>query len=84
MTDRISIRQKIRELAGSIISVPDNYSEDTILRILISESRQALEFVCTLEDEYDIEFDDDQINIEFFTNFDYIIDCIIRQSNNIE
>jgi acyl carrier protein len=49
-----------------------------LLHVILSESSQALNFVCSLEDEFDIEFEDDEIDIDFFSSFDRIIECIIN------
>ena len=37
-----------------------------MLHQIWSDSIQAIQFVTVLEDEFDIEFDDDEIDMEFF------------------
>jgi acyl carrier protein len=41
---------------------------DDKLNVLISESSQALVLITTIEDEFDVELDDDDIDLEFFTD----------------
>lgn len=53
-----------------------NLSYDDKLQVILSESLQALAFVTTLEDEFDIEFDDDEIDLEFFTSTSTILERI--------
>lgn len=47
---------------------PDNEAPEmhTMLHQIWSDSMQAIHFVTVLEDEFDIEFDDDEINMDFF------------------
>jgi acyl carrier protein len=48
-------------------------SYDDKLQVILSESIQALAFVTTIEDEFDIEFDDDEIDMEFFMSVSTIL-----------
>jgi hypothetical protein len=43
------------------------------LHIIISESSQALAFVATIEDEFDVELDDDDIDLNFFLDFEVML-----------
>ncbi|WP_268225300.1 hypothetical protein [Sinomicrobium oceani] len=52
----------------------DKMSMDDKLQCLISESMYALMLVTTLEDEFDIEFDDDEIDFNFFSNMDNVVE----------
>lgn len=52
--------------------------DNKILHVILSASSQALEFVCLLEDEYEIEFDDDEIDLDFFSSFDKIAETVFR------
>jgi acyl carrier protein len=52
--------------------------DDKLLHIILSESSQALDFVCTIEDEFDMEFDDDEVDIDFFSSFDRIVSCLLN------
>ena len=46
------------------------------LHIILSESIQALTLVATIEDEFDIEFDDDEIDIDFFLDVDHMFNIL--------
>ncbi|MDR0606589.1 MAG: hypothetical protein LBG80_20150 [Bacteroidales bacterium] len=46
---------------------------DDLLYLIISESLLAITFISIIEEEFDIEFDDDDIDIEFFGSFDEIV-----------
>ena len=52
--------------------------DNKLLHVILSESSQALEFVCTIEDEFDIEFDDDEVDIDFFSSFDHVVTCLSK------
>lgn len=51
-------------------------SDDEKLRAITSESMVALIFVTTLEDEFSIEFNDDEIDIAFFNSIDYLTETV--------
>ncbi|MBB6499060.1 hypothetical protein [Pedobacter cryoconitis] len=51
-------------------------SDDEKLRAITSESMVALIFVTTLEDEFSIEFNDDEIDITFFNSIDYLAETV--------
>ena len=46
------------------------------LHIILSESIQALTLVTTIEDEFKIEFDDDEIDIDFFLDFERMLNIL--------
>ena len=46
------------------------------LQIILSESIQALSFVTTIEEEFDFELDDDEIDLEFFSSVDTIVNRV--------
>lgn len=78
------IKNKILVIVDQLINAqPELYSSDTMLiddklNVLISESSQALAFITTIEDEFDVELDDDDIDLEFFTNVDVMTARIKR------
>jgi acyl carrier protein len=74
------LKVKINNIAKNILNDDDDSQiiNDKLLHIILSESSQALEFVCTIEDEFDIEFDDDEIDIDFFSSFDQIVNCLMN------
>lgn len=69
----------LNELFGNTNTKEQDY--DNLLKIIISESSQALNFVVTIEDEFDIEFDDDEIDIHFFSSIDNIVDLTSERLN---
>jgi acyl carrier protein len=48
------------------------------LHIILSESIQALALVATIEDEFDIEFDDEEIDIDFFLDIEHMFKVLDR------
>lgn len=79
------IKNSLLEIAYTILgkeTVIKIYKNDekTILNAIVSVSANAILFVTLIEDEFEIEFDDDDINITFFSSLDYIINCITKYS----
>jgi acyl carrier protein len=73
------LKEKIHDIAKNILNDESNLPiDDKLLHVILSESSQALNFVCTIEDEFDIEFDDDEVDIDFFSSFDYIVSCLLE------
>jgi acyl carrier protein len=60
------------------IHIQEELTPNDKLRIILSDSVQALHFVTTIEEEFDIEFDDDEIDLDFFLDINTIIDRIQR------
>ncbi|MCD7963758.1 MAG: phosphopantetheine-binding protein [Rikenellaceae bacterium] len=48
---------------------------------IISDSVKALQFVVLLEEEFEIEFDDDEIDFDFFSKTEQLVDCIFNHLN---
>jgi len=75
-----STRQKLLTIIDQIVTT--DYAEGKLLgtadklQIILSESIQALTLVTTIEDEFKIEFDDDEIDIDFFLDFDRMLDLL--------
>jgi acyl carrier protein len=73
------IKNKILVIVDQLISTqPELRNSETMLvddklNVLISESSQALVFITTIEDEFDVELDDDDIDLDFFTDVDVMI-----------
>lgn len=59
----------------------EQYNEDLIFHLILSDSTKAMLYVSSLEDEFDIEFDDDDINMTFFMDSDYVVTCIEKVQN---
>lgn len=77
------IKKKVLEIACDVLDYDMNgeskVSETQVSEIfyrIISNSLKATNFVVLIEDEYDIEFDDDEINIEFFSDLKYLCQVI--------
>jgi len=62
--------------------VESDQSMEDKLMIILSESMQALAFVTALEDEFDLEFDDDEIDLEFFSDRQVIAERVGERINN--
>jgi acyl carrier protein len=74
-----SIVQILNERFGIANTQDQDY--DNLLKIILSESSQALNFVVTIEDEFDIEFEDDDIDIHFFSSIDNIVNLTSLRLN---
>lgn len=81
MTSMTSVIQPehIRTLLTSLfeqpefaIVLPPDYSLDDKVKLLPSESMLSLYFIVALEEEYNIEFEDDEIDVTFFHSIDHI------------
>jgi acyl carrier protein len=77
-----SIKEKLLVIIDQVAAM-DNVDVKVLstkdkLHIILSESVQALALVTTIEDEFDVEFDDDEIDIDFFLNFDRMLDILDR------
>jgi len=72
--DKKQIQNTIVEILNGLIGTDNTQQDyDNLLKIILSESAQALNFVVTIEDEFDIEFEDDEIDIFFFSSIDNIV-----------
>jgi acyl carrier protein len=75
-----TIEAKLTEIINSFFLGDEGNAgalpEGEKLHILLSESSQALELVTTIEDEFEIEFDDDEVDLAFFTSFELIVERI--------
>lgn len=54
----------------------ESHLDDSILHVILNESSQALSFVIFIEEEFEIEFDDDEVDINFFLSFEKIVSLI--------
>lgn len=79
---RGDIKKRLYELIETFGDQPlDSSVEGEIrrmLHIILSESMQAMEFVIAIEEEFEIEFDDEDISIEFFLDLDHIALSVLR------
>ena len=79
--DALDIIKKLREILQSFFDEPIDFENDEeeygALQVLVSHSVKAVNFVVLVEDEFEVEFDDDIISVDFFQNLSYIRDQII-------
>lgn len=66
---------------GLVESENDEYY---ILQNIISDSSQAIRFVTVIEDEFEIEFTDDEIDLDFFSSLKTIAAIIDRHRIIVE
>jgi len=72
-----SVLNIITEFDSQLIA--NNASEDIInksLHSIMSHSQQAISFISAIEEDFDIEIDDEFINLDIFLNFNKIINLI--------
>ncbi len=74
------IAVKVSEIINEIFTnedyihvFPQDGTTSDKLQMLISESVLALTLVTSIEDEFDIEFEDDEVDISFFASLDAIV-----------
>ncbi len=81
MVTEANIRKALREMTSDFVSKEINTDADEsyALQQISSESMQAIEYIILLESEFEIEFDDNDVNIEFFSNLENIASLISEQ-----
>lgn len=80
--DKITIKEIVTSLIDSFME--NSISKDELtawtteqkLRLIITDSVQAINFIILLEEEFDVEIDDDDISLEFFDSLDAVADAI--------
>lgn len=81
--NHLDIDCKLIDIINSLTILTDQADESLSLHdklnIIISESTKALAFITTIEDEFKIELDDDDIDLDFFLDIDLIKGCIYKQ-----
>ena len=77
-TSSVSVYDKIIELLNDISEneYQDLFigcsTDDEKLQILTSESMLGVVFISSIEDEFSIEFENDEIDIDFFTSIEIL------------
>ncbi|RKY68033.1 MAG: hypothetical protein DRQ02_05460 [Candidatus Latescibacterota bacterium] len=75
-----SIKKQLYELTETFLDGSFEFSKDgegrSVLHIILSDSIQAVNFVALIENEFEIEFDDEEIDLDFFLSFDRIAQLI--------
>ena len=83
----MNIEQKVEQILRDLTD--NEYRElfalcttvDEKLQLLPSESLLALMFITALEDEFGISFDDDVLDIDFFSSMDLVVSRINNTIN---
>jgi hypothetical protein len=73
---RCAIVQVITSMFGEIPGVADGQVPAWVLHAILSDSRQALELVIAIENEFNIEFRDDEVDIDFFMDLQRIVELV--------
>ena len=83
MVTEADIRKTLHDLTGDFVAREINTEADEsyALQEIASESMQAIEYILLLESEFQMEFDDNDVNVEFFSNLDNIVALIAQQSD---
>ena len=81
--DENNIRATVMKIADGIVGniLPDGeeLSDNEKINIILSESLQALIFVTSIEDEFNIQLEDDEIDIVLFQGIDITVEKITQQ-----
>jgi len=80
MHSKPDITDKVGKIIRSVISCEEK-DERVLLHIILSNSFQAASLVTIIEDEFDIAFDDDDINLDFFKSIHRIVELIAQLLN---
>jgi hypothetical protein len=82
----IEIKNKLIDITKDFINDPAielDEDDQKVLLSIVSDSVLAINYVSLLEDEFEIEFDDDVIDLDFFANgFDNLANIIFQQLKN--
>jgi acyl carrier protein len=66
----------IHQIAQELISDEITTNDIDKLKLIASDSNYMMAFLSAVEEEFDIEFDDEMICNQFFSDYRYIVDCI--------
>ena len=72
--NHIEIKDHLVDIVKDILKIES--VDDDSLYLIVSESVLAINFVTMIEEEFDIEIDDDDIDVDFFNSFDKITSCL--------
>jgi acyl carrier protein len=76
-----TLSEIIHTVTAGRYSVNDIVGFNEVLYFIISESLRAVQFVSIIEDEFEIELDDDEIDIYFFSEMEKIIQIVMNHLN---
>ena len=66
----------IKDQVSTLDPSATDFDADTQLKIILSESVSALKLLTTVEDEFEIEIDDDEITLDFFSKVETMLEVI--------
>jgi len=66
-------------IVGNMLPDGEELSDNEKINIILSESLQALIFVTSIEDEFNIQLEDDEIDIVLFQGIDITVEKITQQ-----
>ncbi|MBD7913065.1 hypothetical protein [Clostridium cibarium] len=75
MVNKLEIETYLKSL------LKDYEDEDGVIRAEYMDSFEFVQIMLTIEDYFDIEFDDKLLDMEIFENVDYVISCIYEMIN---
>ncbi|HCA08764.1 MULTISPECIES: hypothetical protein [unclassified Chryseobacterium] len=79
-----NVEQKVSEILRTITGenqLFNDLTDEEKIQMLPSESMLTLQFVTYLEEEFDIEFDDEELDISFFESFENVINAVTNHVN---
>jgi len=83
MEIKLTIYSIIENITNNKYSLTSE-NEREALHYIISNSIMATNFVILIEDEFNIEFDDDEVDFDFFSSIDRIVELVrIHYKGNI-
>jgi len=81
--DENNIRATVMRIADGLVGniLPDGgkLSDNEKINIILSESLQALIFVTCIEDEFNIQLEDEELDIALFQGIDITVEKITQQ-----
>ena len=84
MNSTEKIKKILYDVVGSILGTSvSEQNEQAMLHSIMNNSRQAILYVSLVEDEFEIEIDDEYINLDFFSSFDYVVGIIRKYISSI-
>ena len=71
----------IKEITNGKYDITEKERERGALYFIVTESTRATNFIVSIEDEFNVEFDDDDIDLNFFSSIERIVNLIKIRSN---
>ncbi len=85
----MEIRKKVEQILSELTDneykniFVNAHTADEKLQLLTSESLLALMFITSVEDEFSISFEDDEVDINFFSSMDTVVNKINNALNQV-